>query len=338
MSSQLLSLVEQQRPIPNGLPMVSIVVPFFNESKSLEACHNALVNVLDSLQTHCEIVYIDDGSSDDSWRQVCSFRSQKHQISRIKLSRNFGKEAALSAGLKASNGRAVIPFDADLQDPPEYIPKMIDAWQAGADIVEMKRSERLGESTMKKTSAKLFYKILNLLSDIELSENVGDFRLLDKRVVDVINSLPERSRYMKGLLSWPGFKRKTLLFNRNPRQTGESKWNYFALLHLAFEGITSFSIKPLRLATIAGVLTSFIALSYALITLCKTLIYGDPVAGYPTLEITMLFLGGVQLLCIGLLGEYIGRLFIESKQRPLYVIMDKQLTSPCHQTAHKEEK
>ena len=305
-------------------PLVSIVVPFLNEADALIACHIALQQVLDSMPHFSEIVYVDDGSTDESWEIVCALTSERHAIKRVRLSRNFGKECALSAGLKAATGQAVIPFDADLQDPPEYIPQMVGAWQSGYDIIEMQRNERLGETFFKKFTAKLFYKTLTALSDAKINENVGDFRLMDRRVVDVINGMPERNRFMKGLLSWPGFKRKVLTFQRAPRTVGETKWNYIKLVQLAFEGITSFSTKPLRLATFAGLITSSIAFFYSLIVLTKTVIWGDPVAGYPSMMIVILLIGGIQLLSIGLLGEYVGRLFLESKQRPLYVVMEEQ--------------
>ncbi|MFD1384892.1 glycosyltransferase family 2 protein [Rhodanobacter aciditrophus] len=304
-------------------PYLSIIVPFLNESENLAKCHHALLQVLDKLPHHSEIVYIDDGSTDDSWLVACSLHSGRHSLRVIRLSRNFGKECALSAGLLKASGSAVIPFDADLQDPPECIFQMVEEWESGYDIIEMQRTERLGETFCKKLSAKLFYKTLSALSDSDINENVGDFRLLDRKVVQVINSMPERNRFMKGLLSWPGFKRKVLTFQRAPRHAGTSKWNYFKLFKLAFEGITSFSTKPLRLATFAGVTTSLIAFIYSIIVLTKTVIWGDPVAGYPSLLIVVLLIGGVQLLSIGLLGEYVGRLFIESKQRPLYVVMEE---------------
>ncbi len=304
-------------------PYVSVVVPFLNEYENLTKCHHSLLQILDQFPFASEIVYVDDGSTDGSWEQVCSFASQRHDIHAVRLSRNFGKECALTAGINKSSGKAVIPFDADLQDPPEYILQMVEAWESGYDIVEMQRVERLGETFVKKLTAKLFYKTLSVFSDSDINENVGDFRLLDRKVVQVINSMPERNRFMKGLLSWPGFKRKVLTFQRAPRHAGTTKWNYFKLFQLAFEGITSFSTKPLRLATFAGVTTSFIAFIYSMIVLTKTVIWGDPVAGYPSLLIVVLLIGGVQLLSIGLLGEYVGRLFIESKQRPLYVVMEE---------------
>lgn len=229
----------------------------------------------------------------------------------------------MTAGLQAATGQAVILLDADLQDPPELIPEMVDKWKQGFDVVDMQRSERHGESWFKRATAGAFYKLMNMMSDIPMPQNVGDFRLIDRRVVDEVNKLPERTRFMKGLLAWPGFRRTTLQFKRDARQAGETKWNYSKLLHLAFEGITSFSTKPLRLATIAGLLTSLAAIMTALVVLAKTVFWGDAVAGYPSTIIIVLLLGGIQLLAIGLMGEYVGRLFIEAKQRPLFVTMNQ---------------
>ncbi|MGF1682849.1 glycosyltransferase family 2 protein [Photobacterium minamisatsumaniensis] len=297
----------------------------YNEKAVLEICHERLCRALDKLAQPCEIVYVDDGSSDNSWSMVQQFSSSFHQIRSLRLSRNFGKEAAMSAGLQVATGDAVILLDADLQDPPELIPEMVIQWKAGFDVVDMKRKQRHGESWFKRITASLFYKVINQLSEMPIPENVGDFRLIDRRVVNEIIKLPERTRFMKGLLAWPGFRRTTLLFDRDPRIAGETKWNYTKLCHLAFEGITSFSTRPLRLATGAGLLTSLSALVLAVVVFMKTLIWGDPVAGYPSTILVMLLLGGMQLLSIGLMGEYVGRLFIEAKQRPLFVVMEDNL-------------
>ncbi|PSW19969.1 glycosyltransferase [Photobacterium sanctipauli] len=306
-------------------PFISVIVPMYNEEAVIEICHERLCRVLDELEQVCEIVYVDDGSKDASWELAQQFTSSIHRVRSIRLSRNFGKEAAMSAGLQAAEGQAIILLDADLQDPPELIPEMVAQWQAGFDVVDMKRKQRHGEGWFKRFTAATFYKLMNQLSEMPIPENVGDFRLIDRRVVDEINKLPERTRFMKGLLAWPGFHRTTLMFDRDPRLAGETKWNYTKLCHLAFEGITSFSTRPLRLATGAGLLTSAIAMVLAAVVLTKTLIWGDPVAGYPSTILVVLILGGIQLLSIGLMGEYVGRLFIESKQRPLFVVMDDKV-------------
>jgi len=321
------TLLSQRRNNPQApqqdKPLLSIIIAMYNEELVIETCHQRVAAVLDGLNEHCEIIYIDDGSSDSSLKLVDQFTSLKHKIVTIQLSRNFGKEAAMTAGLQAATGQAVILLDADLQDPPELIPEMVDKWKQGFDVVDMQRSERHGESWFKRATAGAFYKLMNMMSDIPMPQNVGDFRLIDRRVVDEVNKLPERTRFMKGLLAWPGFRRTTLQFKRDARQAGDTKWNYSKLLHLAFEGITSFSTKPLRLATIAGLLTSLAAIMTALVVLAKTVFWGDAVAGYPSTIIVMLLLGGIQLLAIGLMGEYVGRLFIEAKQRPLFVTMNQ---------------
>jgi len=329
MPASITSITEHRDgPKASTPPLLSIVIPFFNEDEVLTSCHQRVVAVLDSIGQACEIIYVDDGSHDDSWSQVISFTAKHHVIRCIKLSRNFGKEAAMTAGMLNTAGRALILLDADLQDPPELIPQMVSEWESGYDVVNMQRKERHGENWLKRTTAYLFYKLINRLADIEMPRNVGDFRLLDRKVVDVINNLPERNRFMKGLLSWPGFNTCTLQFDRDARQAGITKWNYTKLIHLAFEGITSFSIRPLRIATAAGVVTSIISVFMAIVLVSKTLFWGDPVAGYPSLMTVVLLLGGIQLLSIGLMGEYVGRLFIESKQRPNFIVMNEQTAEP----------
>ncbi|RUM51353.1 MAG: glycosyltransferase [Marinomonas sp.] len=299
---------------------LSVIVPFFNEQEVLPEFHRRLTAVLNTMPDSNEIIYVDDGSSDQSLSLVKQFGSPNSHVRCIALSRNFGKECAMSAGLEHARGAAVILIDADLQDPPECIPEMVAAWRAGADVVNMKRSSRLGESWFKRTSAALFYKLLNRLAALDIPENVGDFRLLSARVVEKLNQLPERNRYMKGLFSWPGYHQVTLTFERDARFCGETKWNFFKLLGLAMDGLTSFSIRPLRLATCAGALTATMAFIYGAWIVFKTLAYGDPVSGYPSMMVAMLALAGVQLLAVGLLGEYIGRIFIEVKQRPVYLV------------------
>ncbi|BFM48638.1 glycosyltransferase family 2 protein [Marinomonas sp. THO17] len=315
---------------PKTKPLVSVIIPFLNESEVLEQCHQRVTKALSELQQGCEIIYIDDGSQDQSWHMVSQFNHPLHYVRSLRLSRNFGKEAAMSAGLKAAAGRCVILLDADLQDPPEYIPQMVEAWRNGAQVVEMQRRERQGENWLKRFTAHGFYRFMSYVSDHSITENVGDFRLMDEKVVKVINTLPERTRFMKGLLAWPGFRRQVLSFDRDPRLAGQTKWNYPKLIHLALEGITSFSTKPLRWATMAGLATSLAAFVMALVVFTKTLIWGEPVVGYPSTILIILFLGGIQLLSIGVLGEYVGRLFIESKQRPLYVLMEEAITKPSH--------
>ncbi|EEX31586.1 MULTISPECIES: glycosyltransferase family 2 protein [Vibrio] len=308
--------------VPNRLKAVtlSVIVPYYNEAEVLPELHQRITEVLSALPDSCEIIYVDDGSSDNSLQLVESFTADGCTIRSIGLSRNFGKEAAMSAGLEHSRGLAVILIDADLQDPPELIPQMLAKWREGYDVVNMQRTERQGETWFKRASAAAFYRLLNTLVKSDIPENVGDFRLLSREVVDHINQLPERNRYMKGIFVWPGFKQATLPFQRDARFCGETKWNYLKLIGLAVDGITSFSIKPLRLATLLGVLIAGSAFGYGAFIVFKTLLFGETVTGYPSMMVVQLALGGIQLLSIGVLGEYIGRIFIESKARPLYLV------------------
>lgn len=299
---------------------LSIIIPMFNEEEMIESLVTRIGNVLSTLEDKAEIVFVDDGSTDTTWVKACGIRLANCECQCIKLSRNFGKEAAMSAGLEQARGLAVIMMDADLQDPPELIPDMLATWRQGYDVVNMKRKKRLGETWFKRFSAKCFYRLMNWVSDSYVPENVGDFRLISRQVVDSINKMPERNRFMKGLFSWPGFKQKTLLFDRDPRFVGKTKWNYANLLGLAMDGITAFSFKPLRLATWCGVLTALSSFVYGIWVITKTLYFGETVAGYPSMMVVQLGLAGVQLLALGLIGEYLGRVFVEVKQRPLYLI------------------
>ena len=315
---------------------LSIIVPFYDEQEVLEEFHSRLTKVLDSLPITSEIVYVDDGSKDNSLDLVSSFTSINSSISVIGLSRNFGKESAMSAGLEHCRGQAVILLDADLQDPPELIPQMIAKWREGYDVVNMQRSQRDGETWFKKFSAACFYKVMNVAAKIDVPENVGDFRLLSREVVDHINQLPERNRYMKGIFSWPGFRQATIQFKRDARFCGETKWNYLKLIGLAMDGITSFSIRPLRIATAVGGLVAVTAFVYGVFIVFKTMMFGEPITGYPSMMVVQLALGGIQLLSIGLMGEYIGRIFIETKNRPLYLIQSV-VDTPALKTHFKLE-
>ena len=316
--------------------LLSIIVPFYNEQEVLEEFHSRLTKVLDSLPITSEIVYVDDGSKDNSLDVVSSFTSINSSFSVIGLSRNFGKESAMSAGLEHCRGQAVILLDADLQDPPELIPQMIAKWREGYDVVNMQRRQRDGETWFKKFSAASFYKVMNAAAKIDVPENVGDFRLLSREVVDHINQLPERNRYMKGIFSWPGFRQATIQFNRDARFCGETKWNYLRLIGLAMDGITSFSIRPLRIATAVGGGVALSAFIYGMVIVFKTLMFGEPITGYPSMMVVQLALGGIQLLSIGLMGEYIGRIFIETKNRPLYLIQSV-VDTPALKTHFKLE-
>ena len=302
------------------LPLISVVVPCYNESRGVFKCHSRLRSVLNTLSENTEVIYVDDGSDDDTLEILNAIRGQDRRVGVVSLSRNFGKEAALTAGIDHANGDAVIVIDADLQDPPECIPEMVQAWRNGYDVVAMKRVDRSSDSVFKRESAKWFYRILGRLSDVDIPSNVGDFRLLSRRATDALRSLPERNRYMKGLFAWIGFNTIELPYTRNAREEGESKWPLRKLVGLAIDGITAFSIAPLRFASVVGMVTAMCAFVYGFVFALKTVLMGEAVAGFPTLIVTMTFLGGVQLLAIGLLGEYVGRLSIESKQRPVYLV------------------
>ena len=306
---------------------LSVIVPAFNEEEVLPIFHARLVTALDALPefARCwEIVYVNDGSKDATLRILKDLQRHCAAVGIANLSRNFGKEAAMSAGLRLARGDAVVLIDADLQDPPELIGEMVRVWQQGADVVNMKRSSREGETWFKKASAQWFYKVINWLSDVHIPENVGDFRLLSRRAVDALNQLPESNRFMKGLFAWIGYRQVVVEYARQPRAAGQTKWPYFKLLNFAVEGITGFSVIPLRLASYAGFLTAFSAFIYALFLLVKTLTIGDSVKGFPTLILTILILGGLQLMAMGIIGEYLGRLFMESKRRPLYLLDEYQ--------------
>ncbi len=303
--------------------MLSIIVPAYNEEEVLPAFHARLTSALAAipgLDDRWEVVYVNDGSKDHTLNILREMQKSGGAIGVANLSRNFGKEAAMSAGLKLARGNAVVLIDADLQDPPELIGQMVQVWQQGADVVNMKRISRQGETWFKKASARWFYKVINGLSEVHIPENVGDFRLLSRRAVDALNQLPERNRFMKGLFAWIGYKQVVVEYDRHPRAAGQTKWPYLKLLNFAVEGITGFSVVPLRLASYAGFLTALSAFVYALFLLVKTLVIGDSVKGFPTLILTILILGGLQLMAMGIIGEYLGRLFMESKNRPLYLL------------------
>ncbi|MBL8226718.1 MAG: glycosyltransferase family 2 protein [Chromatiales bacterium] len=299
---------------------LSVIVPAYNEAEVIEVFHERLIAVLAGAGVTFEIIYADDGSTDATPRILATLRAQDSRVGILRLSRNFGKEQAMSAGLKHARGAVIVVIDADLQDPPELIPRMLAAWRAGADVVDMRRRSRAGESWLKRTTAHLFYRAINRLSEVPIPHDTGDFRLLSRRAVDVLNQMPERNRFMKGLFAWVGFEHTSLVYDREPRAAGTSKWHYWKLWNFALEGITGFSVAPLKVASYVGMFTALLSFSYAAYVLVKTLVSGDPVPGFPTLIVVIAFLGGLQLMAIGILGEYVGRLFLETKRRPLYVI------------------
>jgi polyisoprenyl-phosphate glycosyltransferase len=300
--------------------LLSIVVPAYNEEEVLEEFHQRLVNVLSGLRINFEILYVNDGSTDGTLKVLNKLREIDGHVAILDLSRNFGKEIALSAGLQNAGGDAVVVIDADLQDPPELIPEFIKEWKNGFDVVYGKRIERSGESIPKKITAYLFYRFVQKLGRVKLPEDTGDFRLLSRRAVNALNSIKEYHRFMKGLFAWIGYPQKAVLYKRDPRKAGKTKWNYWGLWNLAIEGITSFTIIPLKLSTYIGIITAFGAFIFGIFMIIDTLFFGNPVAGYPSLIVIILFLGGIQLLSVGVLGEYLGRIFNETKQRPLFFV------------------
>src|SRR5450432_1535972 len=299
---------------------LTVVVPAFNEGESLREFHVRLVAVLDQLDLTSDVLYVDDGSADDTYAVMESLRAGDARVATLKLSRNFGKELALTAGLDHVDADAVVVIDADLQDPPELIPEFVRCWREGFDVVYGTRSSRAGESRLKKATAAAFYRVMERLSATPVPRDTGDFRLMSRRALDALKKLRERQRFMKGLFTWVGYRQKAVVYDRDPRFAGTSKFNYWRLWNFALEGITSFSTAPLKIATYVGVFTAMLAFVSGLLVFARALIYGDPVRGYPTLLLVVLFLGGVQLMALGLIGEYLGRLYVEVKQRPLYLI------------------
>jgi len=299
---------------------ISVVVPVYNEEAVLPEFHRRLAAVLESIAVPAEIVYVNDGSHDGSTAFLVALHSREPHVAVIDLSRNFGKEAAMSAGLDHARGDAVIVIDADLQDPPELIPDMLRAWREGSDVVLMRRRTRAQESWFKKLTARAFYRAIGKIGTIEIPPDVGDFRLLSRRAVAAVRQFPERSRFMKGLFAWIGFPCREIQYDRDGRYAGETKWNYWRLWNFALEGITSFSVVPLKLASYVGFATALVAFAYGGYFVLKTLAFGDPARGFPTLVAVVLFLGGLQLMALGIIGEYLARMFIEVKQRPLYLV------------------
>lgn len=302
---------------------VTIVIPCYNEENSLGILYERIKCVITELSDyHFQLLLVNDGSRDATLCKMQELHIKDPFVSYLSLSRNFGKENAMLAGLDYAEGDAVILMDADLQDPPELIPQMLEAWQEGYDDVYARRRNRAGETWFKKASAHWYYRVLQKFADIDIPADVGDFRLLDRQAVDALCSLREKQRYTKGLFSWIGYNKKELLFDRDPRVAGNSKMSFIKLLGLALDGITSFSVAPLRLASILGLVISTIAFIYLLFVIAKTLLFGDPVAGYPSMISIILFIGGIQLVVLGIIGEYIGRIFYEAKGRPDYLVSE----------------
>jgi glycosyltransferase involved in cell wall biosynthesis len=303
-------------------PLVSIIVPVFNESSNIMEFYFRVTRVMNQTGYGYEVVFVNDGSKDDTLNIIQGLSEKDHHIKIIDLSRNYGKEIALTAGLDNCRGDAVIPIDADLQDPPEVIVELLAKWEEGYEVVFATRTERDGESSMKKVTAHLFYRFIKKLTPIPIPQDTGDFRLMSRKVVNALKELREQHRFMKGLFSWVGFRQTSISYRREPRFAGKSKFNYWKLWNFAIEGITSFSFRPLQVATYLGFSISLFAIAFAFYLLITTLLNGNPVPGYPSLMVAVLFLGGVQLTTMGIIGEYIGRIYNESKRRPLYFVQD----------------
>ena len=307
---------------------LSIIVPCYNESEVVENFFSAMVGnngILNNLGLNCELVFINDGSKDNTLellkaqKEIYSNKSNL-DIKIVNLSRNFGKEAAMSAGFSVASGEAIVPMDADLQHPASLIPKFVELWRQGYDVVLAKRNDRQEDSFAKRFSSSLFYKLNNKISDVKLPDNVGDFRLFTRKVLNAINSLPENQRFMKGIFAWVGFRSITVEYKRPQRIAGSSKFNGWKLWNFALQGITGFGTLPLRIWTYIGFIVSFFAFIYASFLILRTLIMGIDLPGYASLVVIILFLGGLQLMGVGILGEYVGRIYMESKRRPPFII------------------
>ena len=303
---------------------ISIIAPFFNEEESLPIFLEEVLNIVEKMSEYnYEIIFIDDGSTDNGLVFLKKMAIENKNIIVLELSRNFGKEAALTAGIDIAAGSAIIPIDVDLQDPPNLIGKMIKKWESGSDVVLAKRENRLNENFLKRISASFFYKIYSFFVGNSKISNVGDFRLIDKRVVDNIKNLKEKNRYMKGLLSWPGFSSAEIPYTRNKRKAGKSKFTFLKLLNLGFEGVTSFSVLPLKFFTFIGFIGIIFSFFFTIIILLQKIFYENFIEGYAFLILLILFFGSLQLLGIGILGEYIGKIYIETKNRPIYIIKNR---------------
>ena len=305
----------------------SLIIPVKDEEEAIGPCLARVIPVMeamsDPVSKSFEILFVDDGSEDRTLEAIRQANAKDPRVRAISLSRNFGKEAALSAGLDAARGMAVVPLDVDLQDPPEALPKMIAQWRAGFDVVYGVRDNRETDSLPKRLTADLYYRAHNWLSDDKIPEHAGDFRLLDRKVVDVICAMPERNRFMKGLFAWAGFRQASVSYHREQRQVGKTKFNYWKLWTLAIDGITSASTVPLRVWSYLGGFVALGALVFAVFIIVRTLVTGITVPGYASLMVAILFLGGLQLISLGVLGEYVGRILTETKGRPLYVVRER---------------
>lgn len=305
------------------MTQLSIILPFHNEHGSVHQLFQRLYPVLAQLDISYEILCIDDGSTDSTYASLMHEREMDHRIKLIRMARNFGKEAALTCGLHFANGDAAITMDSDLQHPPEVIPELIKKWQSGTKMVYAIRRNRDTDGPLRRLFSRAFYAVFKTIADIQMPEGAGDFCLLDRKVIDAVNELPERNRFMKGLVTWVGFPYDVVPFDVAPRSGGSSSWNFFRLIRFAFDGLSSFSTVPLRIWTWSGGLVSLLAIAYALYLILRTIIYGIDVPGYASVMVGILFLGGLQLLSLGMIGEYLARVFTEVKARPIYFIADR---------------
>lgn len=305
-------------------PLVSIVTPFYNEGEGVKHFYQVIAQTMEQLPNYdFELVCVDDGSRDNTLEQLIAISKADPRVTVLEFSRNFGKEPAMTAGIDAATGDCVIPMDADLQDPPALISEMLKKWQEGAEVVLAKRVDRSTDSYSKRTTALMFYRLHNALSHLQIPENVGDYRLMDRIVVDALKQLPERQRFMKGLFAWVGFRTATVEYIRDARVVGETKFSGWKLWNFAIEGITSFSLAPLKMWTYVGGIGAIFAFLYASFIVIRTLIFGIDLPGYASLLVVTLFFASLQLISLGVIGEYIGRIYFESKQRPLYLIRKK---------------
>lgn len=310
---------------------ISILIPAYNEEEVLRHLYERLNKLAGENKDYdFEFLFVNDGSRDNTLEMIKTYTKDDHRIAYVNLSRNFGKEIAMIAGLDHVTGDAAVIIDADLQDPPELIPMMISYWEEGYDDVYARRKSRAGDSWIKKFTSGFYYRLLQKSTHIPIQQDTGDFRLLSKRCVEALRLFRESQRNAKGMFSWIGYKKKEIMYDRDPRAAGETKWNYMKLVNLAIDGITSFTTAPLRISSVIGALVSLAAFFYIVYLVIRTCLYGSDLAGYPSMMAVILFLGGVQLLSLGIIGEYVGRIFNETKQRPLYLVEE------YHQSDHKK--
>lgn len=301
-------------------PLISIVAPFYNEERNADKFFREVIAVMEEIAAKWEIICVDDGSQDSTLKCLLAAAGKNPRIKVLALSRNFGKESALTAGIESASGDVVVLIDADLQDPPGLIGEMLAKWREGYDVVYGVRQSRNDDTLAKRITARGFYRIFNSLTSVPVPANTGDFRLMDRRVADRLRELPERTRFMKGLFAWLGYRSAAVFYDRPGRAEGQSTWSYWKLWNFALDGLTSFSTVPLRVWTYIGLIVSLLSFGYASFLVFRTLIAGVDLPGYASLMVVILFLGGIQLISLGVLGEYLGRVFIEVKQRPIYLI------------------